>query len=92
MKILEINEYGIKLMKAFTEEKTTMSKDIENDTFQGTMFYEDYIETIEDAVGWMLETYYTDAILVLDDWYAAFGDDWYVSLSELRKELEKCLE
>ena len=87
-----INDYGKTLIRKFLD-KTTIEQDIENGTFQGTTFYENHIETVFDAVGWMLETYDIDAIRVLDDWFDVFGNDaWYIPLDKIKLELLKCLD
>ena len=63
----KINSYGRRLQDDFCK-KVNIQEDIDNETFDGTWRYEQYIETIEDAIGWMLETYDYEAIDVLDNW------------------------
>ena len=92
-----INEYGIKLHEDFIS-KTTMREDINNGTFSGTMFYEDDIKTFEDAIGWMIETYYYYADDIIDEWidYDKRNNNdnmaWGFDMNNIKQELEKCFD
>lgn len=87
-----INEYGLKLQKDFCI-KSNMYEDIENGKFSGTIFYEDYIETIEEAVAWLLETYDTNALDTIEEWINdELGDEsWGYKLTDLKEELKKVI-
>lgn len=91
--IRHINDYGVKLQNEFCI-KAKIQEDIENNIFDGTWRYEKYIETVQDAVGWMLETYDYEAYYELEDWIA--GDDkspvWGLDIYDLKQELEKAFE
>lgn len=88
--MLKINEYGRELQRIFVEETTTIQQDVDNGSFLGTMFYEDKIKTMHDAIGWMLETFDTDALFWCEEWLK-ISEEWYVNLHELHQELEKII-
>lgn len=87
-----INDYGVKLQNNFIT-KTKMQEDIDNDIFTGMWKYEDDIETIEDAIGWMLETYDYEAYYIIDEWIndGAYKV-WGFNINILKQELEKVFE
>lgn len=84
-----INDYGLKLQKDFCV-KSNIYEDIENNKFNGTIFYEDFIETIEDAIGWMLETYNTNALNTIKEWIddGLSDESWGFNLYALKEKLE----
>lgn len=90
---MKITTYGKKLRDNFVN-KTTMREDIEQGTFLGTIFYEKHIETIQDAVGWMLETYDTDALDILDEWIE--NDNctqiWGMNINRIKEEFKKVIK
>lgn len=94
--MLYINERGKQLRDDFLI-KSNMQEDIDNDTFEGTIFYEDYIETMEDAIGWMLETYDTNALDIIEEWIEISDKNveeitvWDFSIIDLKNELEKVI-
>lgn len=88
---MEINKLGYKLAEDFCM-KANVYNDIKNGKFEGMLFYEDYIDSIEDAVGWMLETYGTEVFNVLDEWLHDGEEAWGFKLNDLKKKLNSCIK
>lgn len=87
----KINDYGVKLQNNFCI-KAKIKEDIDNNIFDGTWRYEKDIETVEDAVGWMLETYDYEAYYVIDEWIDEANNVWGLDIVALKEELEKAFD
>lgn len=88
----QINKYGAKLQSDFCT-KAKIQEDVDNGKFDGTWRYEKDIKTIEDAIGWMLETYDYEAYYVIDEWIEMEqGTVWGLDINTLKQELEKVFE
>lgn len=87
-----INNYGVKLQNNFII-KAKIQEDIDNNIFDGYLRYEDYIETIEDAIGYMLEAYDYEAYYVIDEWIEDGAEKiWGLDTHTLKQELEKVFD
>lgn len=87
-----VNDYGKKLQEKFVE-KSGLLQDIKEDRFEGMLEYEDKIETTQDAVGYMIETYGDLSLEVLNEWilyYPSCASVWDIKLLDLKEELLKC--
>ena len=87
---MKLNEYGEKLRRIFAEEKTTLAQDLENENFNGMIFYDDDVETMNDVIGYMIERYCYDVFDVSNEWIddgykTVFGYDITNVITELRK-------
>ena len=87
-----VNNYGVELQNNFIT-KAKIQDDIDNNNFDGTWRYEKNIETVEDACGWLLETYDYEALDVLnEEWIKESNKVWGLNIYTLKEELEKCFE
>lgn len=87
----KVNEYGLKLQDKFVK-KAHIDEAIENGTFLGNIMYENYIESIEDAVGWMIDTYDYEALDILNEWIDnGSSHAWGLDIINLKIELQKAL-
>lgn len=86
-----MNEYGCQLVKTFCT-KAGVYEDIKNNKFNGMIYYEEHITDIQDAIGWMLETYDIEAINVIDEWMEDSHNAWGFPLTDLKNELKKCID
>lgn len=89
----KLNDYGRNVEDVFVK-KANINVDIENGTFLGNIFYENHIKSIVDAVGWLINTYDSDALDVLNEWIEYFGHEeaWGFNIYELKEELEKAYD
>lgn len=88
----QINDYGVKLQNDFII-KAKIQEDIDKGIFDGYWRYDKYIETIEDAVGYMLECYDYEAYYVIDEWIEdGTNKVWGLDIHTLKQELEKVFD
>ena len=91
-----ITEYGRKIQQEFLEKckKDGTYQRVYEQYEDGTCILEESIETLQDAVGWCLESYDTYAIIEINRWLndGTGLKAWGFELKQIKAELEKCIE